>query len=156
MWARHIFILGIIAIANTSIGQTTEVLQLKGKYYTEQNIISLKPRPNLVQENCHDDPEVTDDDFCLHLQITFLDLARARQLKTLDVNKDTLVIKCQFYSRSIWNYGDTTFLKGTISILSWTRKLIELNFSLNIESKGLIRTRAYAYYGRRIFRPKTH
>jgi hypothetical protein len=155
MLMKLIFILAIILIANVSLGQTTEVLKLKGKkYYSEQNTISVDSNVVLILETCHDDPEITDDGFCLHLKMSFLDSSKARQLKTLNIDKDTSIIKCQFYVSSIWNYDDKASISGTVSIISWTKKSIEVYLELNIENKGLIKTQMYSYDGKKVFRAK--
>jgi hypothetical protein len=148
----------VITIATNLLGQTTEVLQLgEKKYYSEKDSLSRDSLLNLVQEICYDEPEVIDEEHCFYLKLSILDTTKARQLRLLNVSRDTSIINCLFYIRSVWSpmwniLGDRkATITGTVKIVSWTTNSITADLHLRIKDYRRSKTYLYIYKGQRIF-----
>ncbi|GEM_PF-4600427 len=155
MFSRLTILLTLFLIADTSVGQNTNILKLKNKnHYSEHNIYNIDTTPSFIQELCYDKPLTVDEEHCYILKIIFLDTLKAREIKRLNINKDTSIIKCLFDIRSVWSWEDeNTIISGNINILTWTNKSIKVRLDLNILDNR--RKKTYTYIGDRTFSSQT-
>ncbi|UAY52084.1 hypothetical protein [Ferruginibacter albus] len=131
----------------------TKVLELKKQqYFTEQNILSSDTTISLLQEVCYDVPEVSDEAYCLKLDILILDSTKALQSRRIYINKDSSIVKCIFKRHSYMptpKNGATINISGTINIISWGKRSVALDMNLKIIDKNW--NHIYIYKGKRNF-----
>lgn len=151
MFSKTLIFIFSLLIGSFSFGQQTEVLKLYSKkHFSEENRIFFDSSFTLVIETCYNKPRTIDDEYCLKLKISFLDTLKARQQKMFSISKDTLIVKCNFDVSSVWNWEDeNTSISGTIKIISWSKKNIEMDIDLKIQNNR--RNRTYIYKGGRTF-----
>jgi hypothetical protein len=151
MFCRLTILLLLIIVSVSSIAQTTHVLKLKDKRnYSEQNILFSDSVIIFVNEVCYNEPNTIDEEGCFILKLTLIDTTKARQLKKVDVAKDTTVIKCLFDYLSVWNWEEErTTITGVVGILALTKKSIAVSFNVKVIDNR--RNRTYIYIGNRTF-----
>src|ERR1700750_3172193 len=96
---KNIILLGLLFLINTCFGQTTNVLDLKThKNFSESNVVSIDTSFKLKQEVCYEGEFEggIDKNHCMLLTLMFSDTSKARQLKKIDLSKDTSIVKCIF------------------------------------------------------------
>jgi hypothetical protein len=144
-------LLAAILLSGICFGQITNALRLKEKrYYAEKNTFSSDTTVNLRQEVCYNKPGVIDEEYCFILNIIISDTLKAKQLKKIDLAKDSSIIKCTWDLLSVWNWEDeSTTISGIVTIVSWTKKAIEVD--LNVEAYDNRHKEGYSYKGRRRF-----
>jgi len=133
------------------IAQTTHILKLKNKKnYSEKSQFFSDSTTTLVHEVCYNEPNTIDEEGCYILTLTLIDTSKARQLKKIDITKDTSIIKSVFDYRSVWDWADEKVtLTGVVNILALTEKTISVDMHIKITDNR--RSRAYTYIGTRIF-----
>ena len=146
-----------IFTVNFCIGQKlTNVLDhKKDKYFIEKNILLHDTGISLLQEMCHDIPEVSDDRVCLSLHIFILDSAKAVKLKSIDIIKDSAIIKCNFGKKAFMPdpvNGAKRKLSGTINVIQWKKNSIKLKMDIKVIDEDW--NHVYYYRGKRNFTPK--
>ncbi|MGG9963729.1 hypothetical protein [Ferruginibacter sp. SUN106] len=142
----------IFCIGNC-FAQTTKVLQLKNKInFTERNTLLPDTGFILEQEVWYDLPNSIDEEYGLVLTINIKDTLRAKQLKPIDVNKDSNVIQCNWSQRSAWNWKkDGIKIKGTIRIISFTKTTVTAELKLTVTDYRFNHRIIYLYSGTRTF-----
>jgi hypothetical protein len=143
----------LIFCAGNCFAQTTKVLQLKNKInFTERNTLLTDTGFILEQEVWYDQPNSIDEEYKLVLTINIKDTSKAKQLKTIDVNKNSSVIQCNWSHRSAWNWKkDGIKTEGTIRIISLTKTAVIAELNLKITDYRFNHTIVYVYDGTRTF-----
>lgn len=90
------------------------------KNYQEKSVIKSDSKLKLYQNVCYGRPNTADAGFCYKLKLTFLDSINAKNKRILNIEKDTLIIKCSYDKSSAWFYGsDKNKITGQIEIIKW-------------------------------------
>lgn len=151
MLNRLIILLFVTIITVPSISQTTNVLKLKNKkHYLEENTVLSDSVILFTNQVCYNDPHTIDEEGCFILKLVLTDTTKAKQLKKIDIIKDSSIIKCVYEYQSVWNWDhEKMIITGDVEFLEVTKKTITV--SLNIKVIDYRKNRIYLYIGNRKF-----
>ena len=148
---RQIYLVIILlTFSFQSFSQERNILDLKKeKYYTEENNLKIDTLITLENFIKYDVPNSVDEEHQFLLKLLILDSARAFK-EEIDVSRDTIVIKSNFYSMSSWELPSKNLtISGTIKILFINENKISAKINISILDKR--DNSKYSYKGFRIF-----
>ena len=152
MFCRVFILISFIFLTIACTGQTVEAFNLKNEnFYSEYNTFSFDSLITIKQQVCYDAPNMDDEEYCINFFLKFNNQFDPQKTKTLDLNKDTSLVKCVFNIRDPWGRDQRPIrFSGLITILSWTTKSIKLEFNTTVLDKN--QNKKYRYKGVRTFK----
>lgn len=133
---RGILILNILLLLSS--GCHKNILGHKhNKNYREEFLIKSGTNLTLYQNIEYGRKNVADVGFSDKLKLIFLDSINAKTKQVLNIEKDTLIIKCSYDKSSAWIDGSNkTKIAGNIKIIKWSSNEIILNENITIIDSG--------------------
>jgi hypothetical protein len=153
MKLKSTIVLLLIFCAGDCFAQTTKVLRLKNKInFAEENNLLTDTSFTLEQKVWYNRPNTIDEEYGLILTINIKDTLQAKLLKTIDVNKDSSIIQCNWDFLSVWNWEkETVKMEGIIRVISLTKKAVIAELKLKVTDYRFNHTIVYVYDGTRTF-----
>ena len=151
MGPRSTILSVFLIITSICFGQSAKPFHPKyRRFYSEKNTFWSDTAVRLKQKVCKNYNHIIDLTHCHTLSIIISDSLKAKQLKTLNINRDTTIIKCLFDSRSVWDMSkkEATF-NGTIHINYWKKDSINVRLHITVVDERHHKT--YKFKGSKTF-----
>lgn len=150
----HVILLSFLII--TAMGCNSNKLRTRYKpYYKEYNSFNWGSIDTirLDQSTCYDRPRWNDEESCEKLEIEFTTDSIQKLLhRTLDLKKDSALVKIKWRQGSIWMLQETHNVFGTIKITHWSAHRIRVKMNLIVANPTQDEELLYFYKGSRTFR----
>jgi hypothetical protein len=136
MKSLFIILTGILFTV-TAAAQPVDVLRLKKKrYFKETALFYTDSALYMIYEVCYNKPHVMDEEYYRSITIIVKDTARFRESITLDIEKDSSIISCNYNRISVWHWEKVkTKITGQIKILSISDVLIKLELNVKVQAR---------------------
>lgn len=145
--------LAAAALLWTACGRN--VLTYKGRPHFEERSIILTEEPvlTLTDHVTYNVREIVDEEFYYYLRMRFTDTSLVRAGMTLDLARDTQLVRADYGVGSVWNWEpEDNALRGTITIDRWTPDTVVLRERVRIDDrrrqqkKSFIGTRTFVHH----------
>jgi hypothetical protein len=143
-----IIITGIL-FSLTAAGQSVDVLILKKKRHFKETALFYRDSAlTIIYEICYNKPRTMDEEYCRSISFIVTDTAKFRQSLTLDVEKDSSIIRCTCNRLSVWHWENVkSSITGQVKIVSVSETEIKLEMNIFVQAGE-----EYIYNGTRKFK----
>jgi hypothetical protein len=138
-----------ILFSITVAGQSVDVLSLKKKRHFKETALFYRDSAlTIICEVCYNKPRTMDEEYCRSISFIVTDTAKFRESLTLDVEKDSSIIRCTYNRLSVWHWQNVkSSITGQVKIISVSQTEIKLEMNIFVQARE-----GYIYYGIRKFK----
>jgi hypothetical protein len=133
----------------TAAAQPVDVLMLKKKrHFKETSLFYRDSALTIIYEVCYNKPRTMDEEYCRSISFIVTDTAKFRKSLTLDVEKDSSIIRCTYNRLSVWHWENVkSSITGQVKIVSVSETEIKLEMNIFVQARE-----GYIYNGTRKFK----